>query len=193
MSWCVPSWVHLGKSPLYSLDMDVLWGFHFRLGNFSATTSLNKFSALFLSFWDACNAKELFLARSLSSFNQFSFFITLFFFSLQLGYFPLPWLPDHWSVLLHNLICCWLPLVYFFISSVKILPSDWIFFIFYLSLLKFLLSLSTPFSSPMSILIIITWNSLSRHIAFLTLPLVLLLWFLPFFNLWHIPLSYNFV
>ena len=44
-----------------------------------------------------------------------------FFFSFWLGWFLLPYLADHWSVLLQLFICCCFPLVYF---SLQLLYSS---------------------------------------------------------------------
>lgn len=54
-------------------------------------------------------------------------FKTLFLFAVLIGWFPLFCLPDHWSILLHHLICCWFLLVYF---SVQLLFSSacWLIF-----------------------------------------------------------------
>ena len=59
----------------------------------------------------------------------------LLLFPFLIGLFPLNYLSDYWSILLHPLICCWFPIYVFFFNFSYCILQFWLalFFIFYLN------------------------------------------------------------
>ena len=80
---------------------------------------------------------------------QFNFLLSfknfLFIFPFLIGWFPLPWLQDHWFVLTHSQICCWFSLLHFSFHLLYYSALWFFFYIFY-----FFLEVLTVFiySSP---------------------------------------------
>ena len=171
MSHCGPHWIHLDWCSLYSLDLEVCFLPQVRRSYYTF-----KFSPPFyLSFpAETFNVNVSMLGAFQRSLNLSSLLVDLLI-AVHLGCFPLPCLPDCWSILLHPLFYCWFFVVYFsfhFISfqfiSIQfqynycILQLRLVLCLYFLStFFTFSLSSYTILSSLVNILIIIIWKSSS--------------------------------
>lgn len=105
-------------------------GCQFPSGNFSAIFSSNKFSTLFsLFFWDPYSV-NVSLLNVIEVPYQFSF-LKILFYLLLFGLFPLSCLPDCCTASSNLLL---IPCSVFFISVIMFFSSNWLFFVFSISL-----------------------------------------------------------